>query len=59
MLVCEVRHAVLARVALTTKRARDVRISVAVLAEILLRSPRKLFIFTIKKNIFRIKVSKK
>ena len=33
--------------------------SVAVLAEISLRSPRKLFIFTIKKNIQRIKVSKK
>ena len=33
--------------------------SVAVLAEISLRSPRKLFIFIIKKIIYRIKVSKK
>ena len=33
--------------------------SVAVLAEILLRSPRKLFIFIIKKYNYRIKVSKK
>ena len=33
--------------------------SVAVLAEIPLRSPRKLFIFIIKKFFFRIKVSKK
>ena len=33
--------------------------SVAVLAEISLRSPRKLFIFIIKQYIFRIKVSKK
>ena len=32
---------------------------VAVLAEISLKSPRKLFIFIIKKNIYRIKVSKK
>ena len=31
--------------------------SVAVLAEISLRSPRKIFIFTIKKYIYRIKVS--
>ena len=30
---------------------------VAILAEILLRSPRKLFIFLIKKYIYRIKVS--
>ena len=34
------------------------RTSVAVLAEIPLRSPRKLFIFIIKKYIYRIKVSK-
>ena len=33
--------------------------SVAVLAEIPLKSPRKLFIFIIKKYIYRIKVSKK
>ena len=33
--------------------------SVAVLAEISLRSPRKSFIFIIKKYIYRIKVSKK
>ena len=33
--------------------------SVAVLAEISIRSPRKLFIFNIKKYIFRIKVSRK
>ena len=32
--------------------------SVAVLAEILLRSPQKIFIFIIKKNIFLVKVSK-
>ena len=32
--------------------------SVAILAEILLRSPRKLFVFTIKKYIDRIEVSK-
>ena len=32
--------------------------SVAVLAEISLRSPRKLFVFIIKKIIYRIKVSK-
>ena len=32
--------------------------SAAVLAEILLRSPRKLFIFIIKKHIYTIKVSK-
>ena len=35
-----------------------VRGSVAVLAEILLRSPRKLVIFIIKKYIYSIKVSK-
>ena len=33
--------------------------SVAVLSKIPLRSPRKLFIFVIKKYIYRIKVSKK
>ena len=33
--------------------------SVAVLAEISLRSPRKLFIFIIKHIMYRIKVSKK
>ena len=33
--------------------------SVAVLAEISLRSPRKILIFHIKKSIFRIKVSNK
>ena len=32
--------------------------SVAVLAEILLRSPQKLFIFIIKKNVCWVKVSK-
>ena len=31
----------------------------AVLADISLSSPRKLFVFTIKKNIYRIKVPKK
>ena len=36
----------------------SVHSSVAVLAEILLRSPRKIFIFNIKKIIYRIKVSK-
>ena len=36
-----------------------VRFSVAVLAEISLRSPRKLFLFIIKKIIFRIRVSQK
>ena len=35
-----------------------VMISVAVLAKISLRSPRKLFYFTIEKNIYRSKVSK-
>ena len=40
------------------KRFRDTPISVAVLPEISLRSPRKLFIFTIKNYIYRIKVSK-
>ena len=39
--------------------ASVVTTSVAVSAEISLRSPRKLFIFTIKKYIYRIKVSKK
>ena len=33
--------------------------TVAVLAELLLMSPRKLFYFTMKKNLHRIKVSKK
>ena len=33
-------------------------LSVAVLAEISLRSPRKLFIFIIKKYFYRVKVSK-
>ena len=33
--------------------------SVAVLAEILLRSPRKIVIFIIKKYVLRIEVSKK
>ena len=39
----------------------DIRVisSVAVLAEILLRSPWKIFIFIIKKYVYRIKVSKK
>ena len=32
--------------------------SVAVLAEIPLRSPQKIFILILKKNIYRIKVSK-
>ena len=36
-----------------------VMLSDAVLAEISLRSPRKIFIFIIKKYIYRIKVSKK
>ena len=35
-----------------------VQSSVAVLAEISLKSPRKLFIFVIKKHIYRIKISK-
>ena len=39
-------------------QAQGVSSSVAVLAEILLRSPRKVFVFTIKKCIYRIKVSK-
>ena len=37
----------------------DINTSEVFLAEILLRSPRKLFIFIICKNDFRIKVSKK
>ena len=40
-------------------QTRTAASSVAVLAEILLRSPRKLFIFIIKKYISRVKVSKK
>ena len=38
--------------------AARARSSVAVLAEILLRSPQKIFIFIIKKYVYRIKVSK-
>ena len=40
-------------------RSRQLTYSVAVVAEILLRSPWKLFIFTIKKYIYRRKASKK
>ena len=39
-------------------RCAIVNASVAVLAEILLRTPRKLFIFIIRKYIYRMKVSR-
>ena len=42
-----------------TRKHSHVDTSVAVLAEILFGSPRKMFIFIIRTNIYRIKVSKK
>ena len=42
----------------TADLAKAIPTTAAVLAETLLRSPRKVFIFIINKNIYRIKVSK-